>query len=47
MVYGGTIKPGHYQGEDLNIVSAFEALGKKIAGQLSDFDFKDIKLYKE
>ncbi|MDB4926993.1 dihydroxy-acid dehydratase [Mucilaginibacter sp.] len=42
MVYGGTIKPGHYQGEDLNIVSAFEALGKKIAGQLSDFDFKEI-----
>jgi dihydroxy-acid dehydratase len=33
MVYGGTIKPGHYKGEDLNIVSAFEALGKKIAGQ--------------
>ena len=32
MVYGGTIKPGHYKGEDLNIVSAFEALGKKIAG---------------
>jgi dihydroxy-acid dehydratase len=42
MVYGGTIKPGHYKGEDLNIVSAFEALGKKIAGQLSDFDFKEI-----
>ncbi|MEO6524456.1 MAG: dihydroxy-acid dehydratase [Mucilaginibacter sp.] len=42
MVYGGTIKPGHYKGEDLNIVSAFEALGKKIAGQLDDFDFKEI-----
>lgn len=42
MVYGGTIKPGHYNGEDLNIVSAFEALGKKIAGQIDDFDFKEI-----
>src|SRR5476649_1553431 len=39
MVYGGTIKPGHYKGEDLNIVSAFEALGKKIAGQIADEDF--------
>ena len=42
MVYGGTIAPGHYQGEALNIVSAFEALGKKIAGQLNDADFKNI-----
>ena len=42
MVYGGTIAPGHYKGEDLNIVSAFEALGKKIAGQLNDEDFKGI-----
>ncbi|GGH15130.1 dihydroxy-acid dehydratase [Mucilaginibacter phyllosphaerae] len=39
MVYGGTIKPGHYKGEDLNIVSAFEALGKKIAGQITPEDF--------
>ncbi len=42
MVYGGTIAPGHYKGEDLNIVSAFEALGKKIAGQLNDEDFRGI-----
>jgi len=42
MVYGGSIAAGHYKGEDLNIVSAFEALGKKIAGQLSDKDFKGI-----
>jgi len=42
MVYGGTIKPGHYKGEDLNIVSAFEALGKKIAGQLDEVDFMGI-----
>ncbi|HWV74533.1 MAG TPA: dihydroxy-acid dehydratase [Pseudosphingobacterium sp.] len=39
MVYGGTIAPGHYKGEELNIVSSFEALGKKIAGTLSEEDF--------
>jgi len=39
MVYGGTIKPGHWKGEDLNIVSAFEALGKKIAGTITPEDF--------
>ena len=42
MLYGGTIAPGHYQGQDLNIVSAFEALGQKIAGNLSEADFKGI-----
>jgi len=42
MLYGGTIAPGHYKGEDLNIVSAFEALGQKIAGNLSEGDFKGI-----
>jgi dihydroxy-acid dehydratase len=42
MLYGGTIAPGHYNGQDLNIVSAFEALGQKMAGQLSDADFKGI-----
>jgi dihydroxyacid dehydratase/phosphogluconate dehydratase len=42
MVYGGTIAPGHYNGQDLNIVSAFEALGQKIAGQLNENDFKEI-----
>jgi len=42
MVYGGTIAPGHYKGQDLNIVSAFEALGQKLAGKLSDGDFKGI-----
>ena len=39
MVYGGTIAPGHYKGQDLNIVSAFEALGQKMAGQLDEADF--------
>ncbi len=42
MVYGGTIAPGHYKGQDLNIVSAFEALGQKIAGTLDEADFKGI-----
>lgn len=42
MVYGGTIAPGHYKGQDLNIISAFEALGQKIAGTLSEADFKGI-----
>lgn len=42
MLYGGTIAPGHYKGEELNIVSAFEALGQKIAGNLSEGDFKGI-----
>ena len=42
MVYGGTIAPGKYQGKDLNIVSAFEALGEKIAGTITDEDYKAI-----
>lgn len=42
MVYGGTIAPGRYKDEPLNIISSFEALGKKIAGQLNDEDFKGI-----
>jgi len=42
MVYGGTIAPGHYKGQDLNIVSSFEALGQKIAGNLSEEDFQGI-----
>ena len=40
MVYGGTIAPGHHNGQDLNIVSAFEALGQKIAGTITAEDFK-------
>jgi len=42
MVYGGAIHPGHYKGEDLNIVSSFEALGKKMAGEMDEIDFKEI-----
>jgi len=42
MVYGGTIAGGHYKGKELNIISAFEALGEKIQGKLSEEDFKGI-----
>ncbi|MBS1557163.1 MAG: dihydroxy-acid dehydratase [Bacteroidetes bacterium] len=42
MVYGGTIAAGHWKGKSLNIVSAFEALGEKLANQLSDEDYKGI-----
>ncbi|MGZ3852294.1 MAG: dihydroxy-acid dehydratase [Flavisolibacter sp.] len=42
MVYGGTIAPGHYNGQDLNIVSAFEALGQKIAGKITEEDFRSV-----
>ncbi len=42
MVYGGTIAPGHYKGKNLDIISSFEALGQKIAGQLEEADFKGI-----
>lgn len=42
MVYGGTIAPGCYKGNDLNIVSAFEALGQRMAGTISDEDYKGV-----
>jgi dihydroxy-acid dehydratase len=42
MVYGGTIASGNYKGKKLNIVSAFEALGEKYAGKISDEDYKGI-----
>jgi len=42
MVYGGTIAPGCYKGEELNIVSAFEALGQKIAGNMNEEDFQGV-----
>ena len=43
-VYGGTIKPGHYKGKDLTIVSAFEAVGEAAAGKLSDEDLKGVEM---
>lgn len=42
MVYGGTIAPGHHNGQDLNIISAFEALGQKMAGTITAEDFKAV-----
>jgi len=42
MVYGGTIAAGHYKGQELNIISSFEALGQKIAGNLEEGDFRGI-----
>ena len=42
MVYGGTIHAGHYGGQTLNIVSAFEALGEKFAGTITPEDFKGV-----
>jgi dihydroxy-acid dehydratase len=43
-VYGGTILPGHYKGQDLNIVSVFEAVGQNAAGNLSDADLREIEM---
>jgi dihydroxy-acid dehydratase len=42
-VYGGTILPGRYKGQDLNIVSVFEAVGQYSAGKMSDEDFCQIE----
>ena len=42
-VYGGTIKPGHYEGEDLTIVSAFEAVGKHAAGAIGDDELRAVE----
>jgi dihydroxy-acid dehydratase len=42
-VYGGTIRPGHYKGSDLTIVSVFEAVGAHGAGKMDDRDFVEIE----
>ncbi|TQK07346.1 dihydroxy-acid dehydratase [Herbaspirillum sp. SJZ107] len=42
-VYGGTIRPGHWKGKDLTIVSAFEAVGEFTAGRMSREDFDGIE----
>ena len=42
-VYGGTILPGRYKGQDLNIVSVFEAVGQFSAGNMSEEDFRQIE----
>jgi len=42
-VYGGTILPGYYKDQELNIVSVFEAVGQNAAGNMSDEDLKQIE----
>ncbi|MBP1838279.1 dihydroxy-acid dehydratase [Formosa algae] len=42
LVYGGTIASGCHKGEKLDIISAFEAYGKKVAGTIDDSEFKEV-----
>ncbi len=42
-VYGGTIKPGHYNGQDLTVVSAFEAVGQYSAGKIDETELTAIE----
>jgi dihydroxy-acid dehydratase len=42
MMYGGTIASGEYKGRRLNIVSAFEALGQKVAGEIDEEEYRQI-----
>jgi dihydroxy-acid dehydratase len=42
LMYGGTVKKGQWKNQDLNIVSAFEAYGERIVGNISDEDYKGI-----
>jgi dihydroxy-acid dehydratase len=42
MMYGGTIASGNYKGRKLNIVSAFEALGQKVAGEIQEEEYREI-----
>ena len=42
-VYGGTIKPGHYNGRDLTVVSAFEAVGQHSAGKIGDGELWEVE----
>ena len=44
-VYGGTILPGRYKNQDLNIVSVFEAVGENSAGRMSDEELRQIELH--
>jgi dihydroxy-acid dehydratase len=43
MLYGGTIAPGKYQGNDVDIVSVYEAIGAHAAGKISDAELKAIE----
>ncbi|WP_242134447.1 dihydroxy-acid dehydratase [Aestuariivivens marinum] len=42
MMYGGTIASGNYKGRKLNVVSAFEALGQKVAGEIDEEEYREI-----
>ncbi len=42
-VYGGTIKPGHYHGRDLTIVSSFEAVGQYTAHKIDEIELMEIE----
>jgi dihydroxy-acid dehydratase len=42
-VYGGTIKPGHYAGRDLTVVSSFEAVGQHSAGKIDDRELLEVE----
>jgi dihydroxy-acid dehydratase len=42
-IYGGTIKPGHYGGRDLTVVSAFEAVGQHSAGKIGDQELLEVE----
>jgi dihydroxy-acid dehydratase len=42
-VYGGTTKPGHWDGKDLTIVSAFEAVGQHSAGKMDDRELSEVE----
>jgi dihydroxy-acid dehydratase len=42
MVYGGTVRSGNYKNQKLDIVSAFEAYGKKLANNISEEDYKGV-----
>lgn len=42
LMYGGTVRKGQWKNKDLNIVSAFEAYGERLRGNISDFDYKGI-----
>ena len=44
-VYGGTIKPGHLRGEDLTVVSAFEAVGQHNEGNIDDARLKEVECH--
>ena len=44
-VYGGTIKPGNYQGRDLTVVSSFEAVGQYSAGKIDDQELLEVELH--